>query len=243
MRRLAALPVVLLVAACGGGDDGSVLADAEEHLAGLQAATVSLELTAATPTSGPVGFRLEGPFDFDSGGDLPVLDLTYTRLLGDDEQAVRIVSDGETVTVEQDGADPVEVPDDDLDALRLGDGSAAGLEGLDLADWVEDAEEAEDGSTTTVTGELDAAALLQDLNRIVAEVAGAEGLGQLDDDAADELASHVQESSIEVVTEGDDHRLRSLDAAVDFGRDVPEGLEDALGPYAAARLQLRLALS
>lgn len=241
MRRLALVPLVL-VAACGG-DDGSVLADAEEHLAGITQADVALELTASTPTSGPVGFRLEGPFDFESGGDLPVLDLTYTRLLGDEEQAVRVVSDGESVTVEQDGADPIEVPDDELDALRLGDGGAAGLEGLDIADWVEDAEETEDGSTTTVTGELDAAALLQDLNRIVAEVAGAEGLAQLEGDAAEELASHVRESTIEIVTEGDDHRLRSLDAAVDFGRDVPEGLEDALGPYAAARLHLSLTLS
>lgn len=243
MRRCAVVPLVLLAAACGGGDDGSVLADAEEHLTGITQADLTLELTASTPTSGPVGFRLEGPFDFDSGGDVPVLDLTYTRLLGDEEQAVRVVSDGESVTVEQDGADPVEVPDDELDALRLGDGGAAGLEDLDLADWVEDPEETEDGATTTVRGELDAAALLQDLNRIVAGVAGAEGLAQLEGDAADELASHVQESTIEVVTEGDDHRLRSLDAAIDFGRDVPEGLEEALGPYAAARLQLSLALS
>jgi len=65
----------------------------------------------------------------------------------------------------------------------------------------------------------------------------------VDDAAAERLEARVRASSIEVVTVGDDHRLRSLDAGVDFGTEVPEGLEEVLGPYAAARLELRLALS
>ena len=237
MRRVMVASVLLLAACGGGGGDGDVLADAEEHLAGLTEAAIDLELSASTEGSGPVGFRLAGSFSFESDGELPVLDLTYTRLLGGDEESVEVVSDGTTVTV-----DGVEVPERQVGTLRLGKGEVAGLEELDLADWVEDPRAEEDGATTTVTGELDGAAVLRDLNRISAEVAGAEGIAELDDDAAARLEERITESSIEVVTEGDDHRFRSLEAVLDFGTEVPEGLEDALGPYAAPRLELRLRL-
>jgi hypothetical protein len=229
-----------LATACNSGSSGpgDTLSDAEAHLSDLTEADISLELTASTDETEPVGFRVEGPFSFESDGDLPVLDLTYTRLLGSEEEQVTIESDGTTVTV-----DGEEVPEDRVGALRLGDGDVAGLEDLDLSDWVEDAEQTTDGGTTTVTGTLDGSAMLRDLNRITSEVAGAEGLAQLDDRTAAQLEKRITDSSIEVVTEGGgEHRFRSLQATIQFGKDVPSALKRVLGPYAAARIELRLRL-
>ena len=237
--------VLVAATACGGdGDDDDVLAQVEEQLAELQSGEMALALTASTGAgedeAGPLGFRVEGPFSFDSGGDLPVFDLTYTRLL-DEEEELRVGSDGEQAWVIA-GGEVTDVPAGQLDALRLGEGGAA--PDLDLAGWVGEAAFTEDGDEVVITGDLDVLELLQDLQRLVAEVegqAGDEG-AEIDDESADRLRSLVRSSDVEIVADADSHRLRSLRATVDFGGDTPPELQEALGAYAAARLELTLTL-
>lgn len=238
MRRiLAALaaPAVALLTACGGGDDGP-LAEAERHLAEVESGRMVLAMEASTPDGdGPVGFRVEGPFSFDSPGELAVLELTYTRVLGDDEEATTVVSTGDRAWVVQ-GEDSIAVPDDQLDPLRV-DGDHSGVPSLGLEDWAVDPEE--DGRT--VTAGIDAAAMLEDLQRIAADVDGEQAGDPLDEDAADRLRALVRDGELEVVTAGDG-RFESLRAVVDFGAAVPDELRDALGAYAGARLTLTMSL-
>ena len=241
MTVLVSFATVALLAACGGDDgggDGDVLADAEEHLAGLESGDMRLSLTASGGDA-TVGFRVEGRFSFASDGELPVLDLTYTRLL-DDEEEVSIGADGESAWVVSEG-EVTDVPAEEVEALRLGDGG--GAPDLDLADWVEDPAIEERGGRTVVTGELDVVAFLQDLQRLVADVDGTEPPAEIGDDEAERLRERGSAADVEVETAGDDHRLRSLTATVEFGADTPPELQEALGSYAGARLQLELTLA
>jgi hypothetical protein len=235
VRRI--VVALVLLAACGSSDDGP-LADVQRSLEDVRAGTMFLELGATTEGSDPVGFSVEGPFDLDAGGEVPELDLRYTRLLAGEEQVVRVRSDGERVTVEEDG-ETTEVPPSRVGALRLEDGPA-GFDDFDLEAWIRDPVTEEDGGTATITGELVVPRMLQDLIRIAAETAGVDPGDGLSDDDADALADRIRSSSITVVADGE--RFRSLDAQVAFGREVPSRLRRALGPYAGAALRLRLRL-
>ena len=83
--------------------------------------------------------------------------------------------------------------------------------------------------------------LLGDLARIVSQVAGSGDAAAPSGDDAERLRSLVRSSDAEIVV-GEDDLPRSVDLTLDFGGDVPDELVDALGPYAAATLELHLEL-
>jgi len=243
-----ALPVAGL-AGCGGSDvergAGAAAADAMESaqaaMAELDRGRMLLELRATAgqqePTA-PVGFRVEGPFSYAEGTTLPVLDLTSTNLLGDEEVVTGIVSTGETLFLVAAG-EVVEVPADQADALRLGSGDPV-VGDLGIAGWVRDGRIADGGDgERTVTGEVDVADLLGDLARLGAQVGGETEPTALDDDASDRLDRLVRASEITVEL-GPGDLPRRLVATLDFGAEVPSDLEEVLGPYASTQLVLTL---
>lgn len=239
--RLGAVLAVAVLGACGGGGP---LDEAEAAMAELDAGRMALQLSATAAgdhPAGPVGFRMEGPFSLSEDGDLPVLDLRYTRLVGGREDEVRVVSTGTAAYVVA-GGKVTEVPEEDGGALRLG-GPDEGFADLGISGWVEDpkVDERADGSSV-VTGRADVADLLSDLARIGSQVGGG-GVGPapLSGDAARRLAGLARSSRVEVEVAEDD-LPRSVKAVVDFGARVPDELRTALGPYAAPRLELTLTL-
>jgi hypothetical protein len=247
-RAVTMASALLVAGGCGVGDE-SVLETAERRTADQQTGELSLELAAtsgsdAAPT-GPVGFRVEGPFSFEGEHTLAVVDFTYTQLLGGDSEEMRLVSTGSEAFVTT-GGETIEVPDSELGALKLDDGDT-GVAELGFAGWVDDPVLADgpavDGEATErITGTLDVPDMLSDLARIAAQVGGSEDLAPIAGDDADRIQSLVQASEVEVVLGADDRRLRSLRAVADFGREVPAELRDALGPYAATHLELTVSL-
>ena len=227
--------------ACGGDD--SPLAAADKAMAELEAGRMDLQLSATAGTdepTGPVGFRMEGPFST-AGADLPVLDLRYTSLLGGEELVRRVVSTGEAMFVVTDDK-VTEIPTEDAGRLRLGDGGG-GIGDLGIEGWARDAKvEKRDDGTRVVTGTVDVADMLSDLARIGEQVGGGEGAtGDLDGEAARRLQKMARSTELSVEV-GPDDLPRRLAAVVDFGGQVPEDLREALGPYASARLELTLAM-
>lgn len=211
-------------------------------MAELDAGRMDLQLSATagdqTPT-GPVGFRMEGPFSFTGGGPLPVLDLRYTRLLGGERGVVRVVSTGQELFV-VDGGEVRQVPEDAAARLRLGD-RGGGFADLGVAGWVREPRVEEGaGGGRVVRGTVDVGDLLSDLARLAGQVGGVDS-EPLDDEAAQRLdrLARASEATVEL---GDDDLPRSVRAVVDFGGTVPDDLRRALGQYAAARLELTVAL-
>lgn len=239
MRWFATLAVVCLLGACGG-DDGSTLGRAEDAMAGLDAGELQLELSAvAADVAEPVGFRLDGRFQYGDEGSLPVMEFTYSELLADQATEASVLSDGTTAWVVVDGQ-VTELSDEQARPLRLGGGE--GFADIGISSWVEDASETKRGAETVVTGSVDAADLLSDLSRLASQVGGTGDLDPLEGDDAERLAALVQSSDIEVVIDDDD-LPRSVDATIEFGTEVPDELVDALGPYAAATLRLVVELA
>jgi hypothetical protein len=251
MRRFArsllglagALAIAVASAGCGGGD-ANPLSGAEQAMASLDAGRIDLTV-AATAASGsggarPVGFRMEGPFAIEAGADYPTLDVRYTTLLGESEHVTRVVSDGTSVHVINDGY-RTELPADDARLLQLGR-TGGGFADLGVAGWVQDPTivERPDG-TRHVTGTVDVADLLSDLARISGQTGGGLGALALDGESSERLGRLVRQS--EFTAELDRSDLpRSLRAVVDFGLEPTAELKDALGAYAAPRLEVSLAV-
>jgi hypothetical protein len=251
--------VVLAGSACGGpattkaaSSPGDVILDrADEHLRDLRSATIDFRFSGSTaPAEGgerrpTVGFRIQGPFSFDSEGDLPVADLDYTRLTGGTAEETGFVSTGAAAFLHQDGK-TYAVPAERLAGLTLGDGKGgAGLHELRLAAWVEDAAVARDGDTDVITGRLRADAAFADLASLAAQLglpdtADLDRLGRQD---RERLARMIESSSIRVVVGHEDGALRSLEATVDLAAAVDATARRALGSLAGARIELALALS
>ena len=233
------LALAMALAACGQDDD-STLGRAEDAMAELDTGDLVVELSATTAeVAEPVGFRLDGRFQYGDDGELPVMDFTYTDLLAGEEVEAGIVSDGERAWVIADGT-TTELSAEEAEPLRLGGGE--GFADIGIASWVDDPSETARGDETVVTGTVDAADLLSDLSRLASQVGGGGDLEPVEGEDADRLAALVRSSEIEVIV-GEDDLPRSVDATIDFGGDVPEELVDALGPYAAATLRLIVELA
>ena len=240
MRAIVFLVVGLMVAGCGASavtpvDD--VVAAAQESLQERESGRMEFTLEASAEGSETVGFSVRGDYEF-GDDELAVVDLTYEIDGGEETAESRIVSDGSDAVIVA-GDEVVEVPAEQARILGVGDGSAPGLPSLDLTSWVRDAEVTTEGDRTEVRGELRAAPFISDLQRIAAGVAGGGG-GAITGEDAERLEQAVTGSDVLIVTEGDDHELRSFSATVDFGAAVPAELRDALGRYAGARLALEL---
>ena len=240
-RMELAIAVFVAFSVAGCGSDPGPLDKAEDAMAELDAGRMALAFQASAgseqPTA-PVGFRVEGPFSYRGKGKLPLLDMRYTVVSGGEERVTRVVSTGEAVFVVN-GDEVTEVPADQLSGLRLGKGDG-GAADLGIAGWVRDAkEERRPDGTRVVSGTADVADLLSDLARISRQ-AGAAGQ-ELSEDAAQRLNDLARSSAVSVEL-GEDDLPRVVRAVLDFGANVPEALADALGPYAAARMELTIQL-
>jgi hypothetical protein len=249
-RLLAGLAgAAFLLVGCGGNGEGGTLDRADEALAGLQQGEMSVSFTAQataaeSPSTAPVGFTLAGGFDLDAGTALPVLDMTYTRLLGDEREEFTVQSDGTRMVVTTDGV-PLQVSPEQAAQLGLAEGERpGGLDDLGIAGWVTDPQESPgpvvDGvPTRRLAGPVDAGDLMSDLAILARQVSGQGGAAPLDDEAAARLQANVRSGDVEVLVDESD-LPRRVRATVDFAPAAGPEVQRALGPYAGARLELML---
>ena len=242
-RWCRAAVALLALAACGS--NASALEQTESNMAKLKSGNLDLRLSATAGSgetaTGPVGFRLNGPFSLTGDQELAVFDLEYTKLLGGTSTSTKVLSTGSAAFVDT-GAQTYQVADKDLGALRLSDDPSGGISDLGIAGWVNDAKTKKTGDTETITGTVDVGDMLSDLARVAQSVGGEDGLTSLGGDAAERLQKLVRSSAITVVTSADHHELSSLRAVVDFGTRAPTELKRTLGKYAQARIEVRLAM-
>ena len=246
MRRvLTGLALAATLGATGAcGASPSALEQTEQNMAELTAADMDLRLSATAGSgddeSGPVGFRIRGPFSMDDDKELAVFDLTYTQLLGGESTETAVRSTGAAAFVET-GGQFYKVGAEDLDSLRISEDRSGGFNDLGIAGWVKDPKTTERGRNEVITGEVNAGDLLSDLARIAGSLGGDGQVSGLDGEQADRLGRLVKKSAIEVVT-NKDRELQSLKAELDFGARAPEELRRTLGKYAAAKLEITLAM-
>jgi hypothetical protein len=240
----------LLLGACGGGDRAaSALEETEDKLEDIRSGRLSMLLLASSPGSPEgqgAGFQVEGPFAVgERTGALPVADLRYTRVTGDERRTTRFLSTGTRAFVEADGR-LTELDEGQVADLRVGEeGSGGGLDGLSLRRWLDDPEltpgpDVDGVPTDQITGEADAIAILNDVIGLTDQFgAGAGSVKPLEGDAADRVRQAVAAARAEVVTGREDRLLRRADVSVDLAV-TDERVREALGELAGARLALAL---
>lgn len=236
----------VLLAACG--NDDSILERADRAMAKLERGELTVKLTASSGepegrAAGPVGFSVGGRFDVAVDTTLPVLDVTYTRLLGEQQEVLNLRSDGTRMVVVTDGT-TVDVPPEQARRLHLAEGDRpAGFGELGVGGWITEPTETEgpvvDGvATRKVTGPVDAADLMSDLAVLAGQVSGQEP-SRLEGESAERVRSRVRSGDVEMLVDEND-LPRRVRATVDFGSTVAPEVQKALGPYAAARLEVIL---
>lgn len=254
MTRLTALAAVLLLVltpACGGAESAqSVLSETERSLGDIRSGELLLALAAAPAGSadGQVGFELEGRFAVaEAQGDLPLADLTYTRITGEQRVSNRFISTGEMAFAQFDGKWE-ELDESQVASLRVGpeEDVGQGLEGLRLDAWIDDPElragpqVGGDETDLLVAGLVDPVAVLNDL---VGFASGFENDPDqlpktLEGEGAERLRRVVSKSEAKVLTGRDDRLLRRADVVLEMRANADAALREALGPLAGVRLEM-----
>jgi hypothetical protein len=251
---LLAVATVLALAGCGGessgdsADAGGALAETASSLGKIRSGDLTLDLRVSSEEN-EAGFRLEGPFAFAEGADaLPVAELEYTQVAGDQEATVTFVSTGDRAWIVANG-EAQELSGAQLDQLRgsgVGGGEAGSALGqLEIGDWFVEPELTDGGEvggaeTDKIVSELDVVAATRDF----LELAGALGGGtSLDDGSEEQLRRAVASARIEVWTGKEDRLLRRLLADVAFEAKPPPELEGLYGTLPGAEVHLEFGVS
>jgi hypothetical protein len=249
VRRLAVVLVLsaLLVGCGGNGEAEEVLSQTAANLDEIRSGTLHFNLRIE-PRGGDdaqeFGFALDGPFSFGSAGALPVADIEYTQVVGDQSATVTVISTGARAYVRTNGS-TYEMPPEQANELRSASGElrSEGLGEFAIDEWIEDPELHDGGEvggveTDQVTAELDVVAAVSDLLELV------RGLGQdapqLSQRDVERLADAVRSSRFELYTGKEDRLLRRLEVEVDFGLEVPAALRGVLGSLVGARVLFEL---
>lgn len=261
---LALLAAVALVAAACGGEGGqrdatALLDRAFEQPVPSADVEIDLQLDAegVAEFEDPLRLRASGPY-VRAAGALPRLDMDVEIRTQGAGQAIQagLLSTGERVFVGFGGSYYEQPPEQVARANRRlardggGDGSLGDL-GLSPRAWVVDAavrgdEQVGGQATRHVTGTLDVAAVLRDLNRLVDRSAGALGdseqaprsLGRRE---IERLSRTVEDPSFDVYVGKDDDVVRRISLRLEL--TVPERDRGDVGGATGASIRLAVELS
>ena len=252
----------LTLASCGGGSDE----DVQELLnkafrADIKSAELDLDARVQVEGSGAIDrpLRIEASGPFRSNEDkLPSVDLELK--IGTGAQAVRtgFVSTGDRAFVEfqdvfyEQSRSEVERANEAI-RRNSGERTSLGSLGLDPRSWLKEAEEkgTEDVAgveTTHVSGRLDVASLVRDLNQFVRRSRGAIGgaTGQpapreLSKRDIDRITEVVKDPTFDVYVGKDDDVIRRISGRVELGSPADAG--GALGGVEGGSLEFSIEFS
>jgi hypothetical protein len=258
---LSALLAGVLVAGCGGDDTKSVtdlLDRAFDTPIGSADMTldIAVELDGVEELQDPIEVAVTGPYDSTEEGQIPRLDWEITAAAQGQSFNAALTSTGDRAFVGFQGTD-YEVSRQTVAALNRQLAASEEAEGerdisdfgINAREWVVDAEEEGDEEvagveTTHVSGGLDLARVLDDLNSAVEEAS--ELGGQLGQQAPPALTEEQQEQIEEIVDDPrfdayigkDDDRLHRLSADLEF--EVPEDEREATGGLEGGRVSFSI---
>ena len=258
------LPVLLagaLVAGCGGDDSESVadlLDKAFESEIGSADMTldIEIELDGVEELQDPIVVKIAGPYEKGPEGKIPSIDWDITVGAQNQSFNAGLTSTGERAFVSFQGTD-YEVGQETVAQLNRQLAASQNREGgQDLSDfgvtardWIVDAEEEGDeevagADTTHVSGKLDVARVLDDLNTVVQEatkLGGAVGQAappELTDEQKGQIEEVVDDPGFDAYVGKDDSKLHRLSADIEF--DVPEDARQRVGGLEGGRVSFSI---
>lgn len=253
LRRVRRLGLLLLIAlgagalaSCGGGDDPEGVEDVLDKAFSGEIRSADLKIEAEIELKGllkdPIKIDAEGPFRTNAD-KLPSADIELRVDAGGGGQTITsgVLTTGDRVFLKfQDvyyEQPPAQVRQTNRALARRKGGATLRELGLDPRSWLAEAKDEGDAEvsgvdTNHVSGTLDVARLMRNLNRFVRRSAGALGTGEQAAQpltAADiqELTDSVKEPTFDVYIGKQDNLIRRVSGRIEF--DVPEADQDDLG--------------
>jgi len=249
-RTVLALLLVLAAAAsfgaCGGGSDEDAQGVLDKAFSTrIDSANVALDLKISGEGSAqlkdPVQVKLTGPYKNNGAKKLPGFDLDLSVGVAGQTFTAGLIATGDNVFVDFQGT-AYEVGEDSVGKLNAQLAQQTGGEqdqslkalGIDPANWVRDPktegdEEVAGTNTTHVTGSVDVARLLDDLNKAANKAGQAQGgtTTEIPEEQRKQIAEAVKDPKFDIYVGKDDDILRRL--SVDLGFDVPEAQRQGAG--------------
>jgi hypothetical protein len=250
VRRVAFLIVLALGAytlvGCGGGEDTESVEDLLDQAFSNEIHSADLKIDAEIELKGllkdPIEIEAEGPFRTNEG-KLPSADIELRVGTGGGGQTITsgVLTTGDRVFLKfQDvyyEQPPAQVRRTNASIAKRKGGKTLAELGLDPRSWLAEAKDEGDAEvagvdTNHVSGTLDVAALMRNINRFIRRSASALGS---DDEAtppltgADirELAESVKDPSFDVYVGKRDNLIRRVSGRIEF--DIPEADQTELG--------------
>ena len=248
MKRAAILLASLtLLAACGGSESPEdVLSETATKLGDIRSGDISFTLVVESGER-RTGFELDGPFSLAKEGRLPVAEVEYTFLAGEERQTATFISTGTEAFVRI-GDEAFQLGEEDVRDLRgrtAGLGEDGGLAQLELDDWIveptlSEGEEVGGAETDRVRAKLDVVAAANDLLALVRSFdAGA--APTIEGKSAEQLRRAVRRATIDVLSGTEDRLLRRLVIDMELGAELPKDeFGTLLEDLSQARFRLEL---
>ena len=238
MKRVACLLAVLALAACGGSGEESatdVLGETADNLREIASGDLTLELLFSSGEGQQQGFTLEGPFSLEDER-LPVAELGYTQIAGNQQAQLTFISTGDETFVEVNDL-AYELPDDIESEIEQ---ATADLEGdglgerIELGSWIENPQRSDGGKvggadTDKIVADLNVVNVVNGLLEIAAGFSGSEPPPKIEGQSAEQVQNSVESARIEVYTGKDDRLLRRLLITLAFSPDAPAEVQRVLG--------------
>ncbi len=235
----AALVACALTTALGGCGDTEAekrLDAAAEKLGEIRSGDLSLRVVAegqGDVAGNTVGFELDGPFSFGEGDSLPVADMRYTQIAGEESETIDVISTADGVFVEIEGV-AYELGEEQTSSLAAVPTTEEGLTELEIGDWFETpelqaGEEIDGMETNLMTSDFDASSGLNDLVSLL----GSTSTPVIEGASQEQLERAVESATIEVVTGKEDDLLRRLGIELDLGLEGVEELQGAVAQTGA----------
>jgi hypothetical protein len=233
--------LLLSMSACGRSAEDHLRA-VSENVDRIKSGVLNMRLSisAVSAPDQPIGFAIQGPFEF-AAGELKA-DLTYRQVAGTAEAGVHFVAVDGRAFVEADGTFyelPVARNPAAISAPTV-------LEDLGIERWAADPAVRE-GSTNgelTIVSQIDEVVTLESIGRLLDELdmKEASGLAVLDGLDDDTLERSVERGSM-TVRVGPEDLLRALVVRLRFGVDPSSPLADALEGVAGADLMFSVEIT
>lgn len=239
-RSLALVAVALVMASCAVGSDDP-LSETAGNLDEINSGVMKVELTAtASDTDGEArtGFILEGPFALPQEDELPITNLEYTQIAGEESDVTGFIStaDAGYVVVDEQA---YELPAEQLEPLRGTGETTEDIFGeTDFSSWLAEPTTEEgpaiDGAPTdVVSGDLDVVAALNDIFAVARHFGADETTFPIiEGDDAEHLANAVESAHLSLTTGHEDRLMRDLEVEIRFDVQHQQELAEILGSMA-----------